>query len=66
VSLKGKGGAIYVNMMYYKMELLFTRCLFFDNEAEYGANFFIAYKNVSQRVGRECFMGCTAIVGLSH
>ncbi|KAA6393881.1 MAG: hypothetical protein EZS28_010592 [Streblomastix strix] len=61
-----RGGAVYVNMMNYEVYLSFKRCIFVGNQANYGSNVFIAYARPSQRVRRNSFIGCTAIVGSSY
>jgi hypothetical protein len=61
-----KGGAVYIDMRNYNVEISFRRCIFIGNKAEYGSNIFIAYSSISQRIERNSFSGCTAVVSNSH
>ncbi|KAA6358243.1 MAG: hypothetical protein EZS28_046230, partial [Streblomastix strix] len=60
-----RGGAVFVNMRNYNVEMKFTRCVFYRNNAEKGSNIFIQYQTFQQRVDKSSFTGCTAIVGSS-
>ncbi|KAA6401127.1 MAG: hypothetical protein EZS28_003348 [Streblomastix strix] len=64
--LDNKGGAVYIDMRNYDVEISFKRCIFVGNTADYGSNIFVAYANPSQRIERNSFIGCTAVVGNSH
>ncbi|KAA6381256.1 MAG: hypothetical protein EZS28_023217 [Streblomastix strix] len=61
-----KGGAIYVDMKEYNVELSLRRCIFINNKAEYGSNIFIIYSTPLLRIDRNSFISCTAIVSNSH
>ncbi|KAA6386594.1 MAG: hypothetical protein EZS28_017879, partial [Streblomastix strix] len=60
--LGGKGGAIYIDMKQFDAQVSFKRCIFVGNQADWGSNVFFVYSNISQRVGKTTFIGCTAIV----
>ncbi|KAA6402890.1 MAG: hypothetical protein EZS28_001587 [Streblomastix strix] len=61
-----QGGAIYVDMRVYDVEVKFRRCVFHNNVAlNGGTNVFIAYKQSSQRAQRESFLGCHACTSSS-
>ncbi|KAA6378490.1 MAG: hypothetical protein EZS28_025983, partial [Streblomastix strix] len=60
------GGAVYVDMQDYDVTMSFRRCIFIGNKADYGSNVFILYAQPSQRINRNSFSGCTAIVKNSH
>ncbi|KAA6363919.1 MAG: hypothetical protein EZS28_040553, partial [Streblomastix strix] len=53
-------------MSTYNIKLTLTRCIFSNNDAVKGDNIFIRYKELSQRVSRESFGGCTAVASTSH
>ncbi|KAA6396448.1 MAG: hypothetical protein EZS28_008034 [Streblomastix strix] len=60
--LGGKGGAIYIDMKQFDAQVSFKRCIFVGNQADWGTNVFFVYSNILQRVDRNSFIGCTAIV----
>ncbi|KAA6381322.1 MAG: hypothetical protein EZS28_023151, partial [Streblomastix strix] len=64
--LDNKGGAVYIDMREYDVEISFERCLFVGNTADYGSNIFVSYANPSQRIERNSFIGCTDVVRNSH
>ncbi|KAA6376617.1 MAG: hypothetical protein EZS28_027857, partial [Streblomastix strix] len=60
------GGAVYVDMRVFDVQISFKRCIFIGNKADYGSNVFIAYSSSSQRLRRDSFIGCSAIVENSY
>ncbi|KAA6368785.1 MAG: hypothetical protein EZS28_035688, partial [Streblomastix strix] len=60
------GGAVYVDMRQFDVQISFKRCIFIGNKADYGSNVFIRYATTSQRINRNSFIGCTTIVENSY
>ncbi|KAA6393427.1 MAG: hypothetical protein EZS28_011043 [Streblomastix strix] len=60
------GGAVYVDMRQFDVQMSFKRCIFIGNNAEYGSNIFIQYASPSQLIKINSFSGCTAIVKNSY
>ncbi|KAA6392153.1 MAG: hypothetical protein EZS28_012320 [Streblomastix strix] len=61
-----KGGAVYVDMREFDVQITFRRCIFIGNKADYGSNVFIAYSRSYQLIKQNSFIGCTAIVENSY
>ncbi|KAA6387814.1 MAG: hypothetical protein EZS28_016658 [Streblomastix strix] len=73
VLFKGQGygqgtnvGAVYVDMRVFDVQIIFKRCIFIGNKADYGSNVFISYDSLSQRINQNSFIGCSSIVENSH
>ncbi|KAA6359278.1 MAG: hypothetical protein EZS28_045195, partial [Streblomastix strix] len=60
------GGAVYVDMRYFDVQMSFKRCIFIGNKADYGSNVFIQYASTSQIINKNSFIGCTTIVENSY
>ncbi|KAA6383444.1 MAG: hypothetical protein EZS28_021029, partial [Streblomastix strix] len=60
------GGAVYVDMRQFDVQMSFKRCIFIGNKADYGSNVFIRYATTSQKINRNSFIGCTTIVENSY
>ncbi|KAA6397951.1 MAG: hypothetical protein EZS28_006524, partial [Streblomastix strix] len=60
------GGAVYVDMRVFDVQMSFKRCIFIGNKADYGSNVFIQYASTSQMINRNSFIGCTSIAGNIH
>ncbi|KAA6377027.1 MAG: hypothetical protein EZS28_027446, partial [Streblomastix strix] len=60
------GGAVYVDMRVFDVQMSFRRCIFIGNKADYGSNIFIRYSSPFQRINRNSFIGCTTIVDNSY
>ncbi|KAA6383160.1 MAG: hypothetical protein EZS28_021313, partial [Streblomastix strix] len=60
------GGAVYVDMRTFDVQMSFKRCIFIGNKADYGSNVFICYAYTSQRINKNSFIGCTSIAGNSY
>ncbi|KAA6394285.1 MAG: hypothetical protein EZS28_010188 [Streblomastix strix] len=56
------GGAVYVDMRQFDVQMSFKRCIFIGNKADYGSNVFIRYASLSQMINKNSFIGCTSIV----
>ncbi|KAA6357710.1 MAG: hypothetical protein EZS28_046763, partial [Streblomastix strix] len=67
VIFKSLNQAVYVDMKTYDVSMQFVRCIFISNTATTsGSNVFIEYRQSSQRIRRESFLGCIAIASTSH
>ncbi|KAA6366308.1 MAG: hypothetical protein EZS28_038165, partial [Streblomastix strix] len=60
------GGAVYVDMRQFDVQMSFKRCIFIGNKADYGSNVFIRYASTSQRINKNSFIGCTSIIENSY
>ncbi|KAA6398537.1 MAG: hypothetical protein EZS28_005937, partial [Streblomastix strix] len=60
------GGAVYVDMKTFDVQMSFKRCIFIGNKADYGSNVFIQYASTSQLIKLNSFIGCASIVENSY
>ncbi|KAA6374642.1 MAG: hypothetical protein EZS28_029831, partial [Streblomastix strix] len=60
------GGAVYVDMRVFDVQMSFKRCIFIGNKADYGSNVFIQYASTSQLIKLNSFIGCTSIIENSY
>ncbi|KAA6392137.1 MAG: hypothetical protein EZS28_012339 [Streblomastix strix] len=60
------GGAVYVDMRVFDVQMSFKRCVFIGNNADYGSNVFIRYASLSYIINKNAFIGCASIVENSY